>query len=494
MAASAKTAITPTREENYPSWYQEVISASELAEHSVTRGSMVIRPYGFAIWENIQQELDKRIKAKGHQNAYFPLLIPLNLLQKEAEHVDGFAKECAVVTHHRLEADQQGKLQPAGKLEEPYVIRPTSEMIIGECFSRWVQSYRDLPLKINQWANVMRWEMRTRLFLRTSEFLWQEGHTAHETKEQAYNHSLDMLSVYQDFCHNHLALPVIKGTKPEHEKFPGAIDTFCIESLMQDNKALQAGTSHFMGQNFSKSCNIEFSDKDGKRQHAWTTSWGVTTRLIGALIMTHSDDQGLVLPPKIAPYQVVIQPIVRKNANENEIFEYCQKIYDNLTSQGVRVHFDKQARSAWYWIKKGVPVRVEIGSKEVEKDSLSYFIRHNDQHKTRLVSSCQEFYQNCSYILKTIGDQLLEQATLRQEKSFSTAHNIEELENIFSTESHPGFVKTYLHYCEDSKKILDKLKATVRYIPLESNLEEAHGTCIITGKENCELVVLARAY
>lgn len=309
MAKKVQNAISPSREENYPEWYQQVIKAADLAETSPVRGCMVIKPWGYAIWENIQKELDRKFKATGHKNAYFPLFIPMRYLQKEADHVDGFAKECAVVTHSRLEADANGQLQPAGELDEPLIVRPTSETIIGELFSKWVQSYRDLPLLINQWANVVRWEMRTRLFLRTAEFLWQEGHTVHATEDDAMEETIKMLDIYAEFSEKYLAMPVIKGEKTEAERFPGADATYSIEAMMQDKKALQAGTSHFLGQNFSKSCSIKFLNKDSQEELAWTTSWGVSTRLVGGLIMTHSDDDGLVLPPAIAPAHVVILPI-----------------------------------------------------------------------------------------------------------------------------------------------------------------------------------------
>ncbi|HOM19190.1 MAG TPA: proline--tRNA ligase, partial [Thermoguttaceae bacterium] len=309
MAEELQTAIRPTRQEDYPEWYQQVIRAADMAEPSDVRGCMVIKPWGYALWENIQRVLDRKFKETGHENAYFPLFIPLSFLQKEAEHVEGFAKECAVVTHHRLETGPDGKLRPVGELEEPLVVRPTSETIIGATFSRWVQSYRDLPILINQWANVVRWEMRTRMFLRTTEFLWQEGHTVHATAEEAMAETRRMLDVYADFAEQYMAMPVIKGEKPAAERFPGAVATFSIEAIMQDRKALQAGTSHFLGQNFAKAQNIKFQDANGQEVYAWTTSWGVSTRLIGALIMTHSDDNGLVLPPRLAPVHVVILPI-----------------------------------------------------------------------------------------------------------------------------------------------------------------------------------------
>src|SRR6185437_1228879 len=335
-----KTAITPTRLEDYPEWYQQVIIAADLAESSAVRGCMVIKPWGYAIWENIQAYLDKKFKATGHVNAYFPLLIPLSYLEKEAEHVDGFAKECAVVTHHRLKADGNGGLIPDGELEEPLVIRPTSETIIGESYDKWIKSYRDLPILINQWANIIRWEMRTRLFLRTTEFLWQEGHTAHATKAEAVAETLMILDLYAKFAEEVLAIPVIKGVKPVFERFPGAVDTYCIEAMMQDGKALQAGTSHFLGQNFAKASNIQFLTKENQLEHAWTTSWGVTTRLIGGIIMTHSDDNGLVAPPRLAPVQVVIVPIWKTDEEKQQLSAIGYRVKEDLEKAGCRVEFD----------------------------------------------------------------------------------------------------------------------------------------------------------
>ncbi|MEM7792099.1 MAG: proline--tRNA ligase, partial [Verrucomicrobiota bacterium] len=379
MAKQAQTAITPTREEDYPEWYQQVVKAADLAETSPVRGCMVIKPWGYAIWENIQQELDRRFKETGHRNAYFPLFIPMSFLQKEADHVEGFAKECAVVTHSRLEAGEDGKLQPAGQLEEPLIVRPTSETIIGELFSKWVQSYRDLPLLINQWANVVRWEMRTRLFLRTAEFLWQEGHTVHATADEAMQETLKMLSEYADFAENYMAVPVITGEKTEAERFPGAEATYTIEAMMQDRKALQSGTSHFLGQNFSRSSNIKFLNADGREEFAWTTSWGVSTRLIGGLIMTHSDDNGLVLPPRIAPAHLVIIPVTPKEETRQEVLDYCIGLKRELEAQRymdgrVKVEFDDRdmrgGEKAWSWIKKGIPLRVEVGPRDMQKNSV----------------------------------------------------------------------------------------------------------------------------
>ena len=386
MAQQAKTAITPTRSEDYPEWYQQVVKAADLAETSPVRGCMVIKPWGYAIWENIQGDLDRRFKETGHKNAYFPLFIPMSYLQKEADHVDGFAKECAVVTHSRLEADADGKLQPAGKLEEPLIVRPTSETIIGELFSKWVKSYRDLPLLINQWANVVRWEMRTRLFLRTAEFLWQEGHTVHATADEAMEETRQMLDVYADFAENFMAMPVITGEKTAAERFPGADATFAIEAMMQDRKALQAGTSHFLGQNFAKSSGIKYLSSEGKEEFAWTTSWGVSTRLVGGLIMTHSDDDGLVLPPRIAPSHVVIIPVTPKEATRAAVLDYCLDLKQALEGQQymgspVRVEFDDRdmrgGEKAWGWVKQGIPLRVEVGPRDMEKDSV--FVARRDR-------------------------------------------------------------------------------------------------------------------
>ncbi len=333
MAKAPQTAITPTRADDYPEWYQQVVRAGELAEQSAVRGCMVIKPWGYALWENMQRGLDRMFKETGHVNAYFPLFIPLSYLEKEAEHVEGFAKECAVVTHHRLEAGPDGKLVPTGKLEEPLVVRPTSETIIGATYAKWVKSYRDLPILINQWANVVRWEMRTRLFLRTTEFLWQEGHTAHATRAEAEEETRKMLDVYATFAQDYMAMPVIRGEKTAGERFPGAVNTYSIEAMMQDRKALQAGTSHFLGQNFSKAQEIKFLSAEGREEFAWTTSWGVSTRLVGALVMTHGDDDGLVLPPRLAPEHVVILPITRNDEERGPVLEYCQKLKRELAAQ-----------------------------------------------------------------------------------------------------------------------------------------------------------------
>ena len=379
MSKKPKTAISPTREEDYPQWYQQVIRAADLAEISPVRGCMVIKPWGWAIWENMQKSLDGMFKATGHENAYFPLFIPMSFLEKEAEHVEGFAKECAVVTHHRLEPGADGGLVPAGPLEEPLIVRPTSETIIGAMYAKWVQSYRDLPILINQWANVVRWEMRTRMFLRTSEFLWQEGHTAHATEEEALEETERMLNVYADFAENHMAMPVIKGEKTADERFPGAISTLTIEAMMQDRKALQAGTSHFLGQNFSRAQGIKFQSQEGREEFAWTTSWGVSTRLVGALIMTHSDDDGLILPPKLAPRQIVLLPIYKNDEQRTQVLTYCDELKQQLEAQQyagepIRVQVDDRdlrgGEKNWYHVKRGVPLRAEVGPRDIEQDSV----------------------------------------------------------------------------------------------------------------------------
>lgn len=380
MAKKNKTAIIPTRENDFPQWYQQVIKEADMAENSEVRGCMIIKPWGMAIWELMQEVLDKKFKEHGHVNAYFPLLIPLNYLEREAEHAEGFATECAVVTHHRLEAkkiDGKTKMIPSGKLEEPFVIRPTSETIIGAAYSRWVQSYRDLPIKINQWVNVMRWEMRPRIFLRSAEFLWQEGHAAHEMEDEAVDEIEKMLEVYYQFCQNVLSIPAFCGEKSERERFPGAEKTMTIEAMVQDRKAIQAGTTHFMGHNFAKSSGIEFQGRDGKKHYAYTTSWGVSTRLIGTLIMAHSDDNGLVLPPAVAPKQVVIIPILVNEDKNEEILSVCKELQKKLSclefdEKKIRVELDERDLGGgvkkWDWIKKGVPIRIEIGPKDIENE------------------------------------------------------------------------------------------------------------------------------
>src|SRR6187549_1110281 len=412
-----QTAITPRRDEDFPEWYQQVVRAADLAENSDVRGCMVIKPWGYGIWENMQRGLDGMFKATGHKNAYFPLFIPLSYLAKEAAHVEGFAKECAVVTHHRLEADGKGGLRPApaAELTEPLVVRPTSETIIGATYAKWVQSYRDLPILINQWANVVRWEMRPRVFLRTAEFLWQEGHTAHETESEAREETAQMLRVYETFARDYLALPVLTGEKSEGERFPGAVQTLCIEAMVQDRKAIQAGTSHFLGQNFAKASGIQFVSRENKQEYAWTTSWGVSTRLIGTVIMMHGDDDGLIVPPRIAPAHVVILPVTPKPDTRAAVLEACDRLASELRAQSyagapIRVDVDKRdvagGTKNWEWIKKGAPLRVEIGPRDLEKGGCAV-VRRDRTPKEKTFPTTQEFVSSAATVLQEIQDGLL---------------------------------------------------------------------------------------
>ncbi|MCB1107529.1 MAG: proline--tRNA ligase [Chlamydiia bacterium] len=493
-----KKAISPTREEDYPEWYQQVIKVAELAEHSPVRGCMVIKPWGYALWENIQRILDRRFKETGHQNAYFPLFIPLSYLEKEAKHVEGFAKECAVVTHHRL-VEKEGKLIPDGKLEEPLVVRPTSEMIIGEMFSKWIESHRDLPLLINQWANVVRWEMRTRLFLRTAEFLWQEGHTAHASEEEAREETLRMLDVYVDFAENKLAMPVFKGEKSESERFPGAVATYTFEAMMQDGKALQAGTSHFLGQNFSKAQNITFQDKDGNQIPAWTTSWGVTTRLIGGMIMTHGDDDGLVLPPRIASAQIVILPLIHKPEAKEKVLAYCRELKKKLQ----KIHYcedpltvqldEREIRSGekvWSWIKKGVPIRIEVGPRELEENQLS-IAKRNKGHKDFEKQSEEELLKTITHQLEEIQRDLYQKAKAFQESHVKEVNTKEEFYDFFKNEI--GFASCHWSGDPAVEDLVQKdLSVTIRCIPSDGNKEK--GLCPFTGKESPQRVLFAKSY
>ena len=510
--AKPQNAIVPSRSEDFPEWYQQVVRASDLAENSEVRGCMVIKPWGYGLWEQIQSQLDKMFKDTGHKNAYFPLLIPLSYLEKEAEHAEGFATECAVVTHHRLEAqkDENGKTKmiPTGKLSEPFIIRPTSETIIGAAFARWIESYRDLPLLINQWANVMRWEMRPRLFLRTAEFLWQEGHTVHETSDEAWEETEKILDVYEKFAREHLAIPVLTGEKTENERFPGADRTLCIEAMVQDKKAIQAGTSHFLGQNFSKASDISFAGRDGSKQFGWTTSWGVSTRLVGTLIMAHGDDDGIKLPPMVAPTQVVILPIVPKEENSDSVMTAVHKLADQLydakyAGLPLRVEVDDRdmhgGAKNWEWIKKGAPIRVEIGPRDVDKGSVAV-ARRDKPHKEKQFIEAQEFLEEVGNILQQIQSNLLEEATEFRDTNMQNIDSMEEFIKFFTPsnkekpEIHGGFA--LCHWAgsnEEEEKIAKDYKVTIRCIPHGDQFSE-EGTCILTGKPSNRRVVFSKAY
>lgn len=431
-----KTAITPTRESNFAEWYQQIIVAADLAENSPVRGSMVIKPYGYAIWENIQRLFDAKIKALGVENAYFPLLIPLEFLSKEAEHIDGFAKECAVVTHHRLKKDDTGKLVPDGELQSPYIIRPTSEAIIGHVISNWIHTYRDLPLKLNQWCNVMRWEMRPRLFLRTSEFLWQEGHTVFATETEAHADAKLMLNTYYEFMTQTLALPAIPGEKTAEERFPGAKNTYTLEVMMQDGKALQAGTSHYLGQSFSHAFNIQFANAQNQQETAYTASWGISTRLIGGLIMTHADDDGLVLPPEIAPHQVVIIPLFHKSEQAEAVLSYCEQIKATLQSHNVRTYIDatddKAPNKVWKWVKRGAPIRLEIGAKEMEAHTLT--LSRRDEPKPQKHTLSIENLNTIPTLLNDIQSALLQRSITYRDANLKTVSNLTELNDLFEND------------------------------------------------------------
>ena len=504
MAAKKKSAITPTRSDDYPEWYQQVIKAADLAEVSPVRGCMVIKPWGYALWENMQSTLDRKFKETGHRNAYFPLFIPMSFLEKEAEHVEGFAKECAVVTHHRLEPSAEGGLEPAGPLEEPLIVRPTSETIIGAMYAKWVQSYRDLPIKINQWCNVVRWELRTRLFLRTAEFLWQEGHTAHATEEEAWEETRQMLDVYADFAENHMALPVVKGEKTAGERFPGAVSTLSIEAMMQDRKALQAGTSHFLGQNFSRAQDISFQDQNGQQVHAWTTSWGLSTRMVGALIMAHSDDDGLVLPPRLAPTHVVVLPIYRSDDEKRKVMEYCNQVVAGLKTkqydgQSLEVEVDDRdvrgGDKKWHHVKRGVPFRVEIGPRDV--DSQTVFVGRRDLQKSN-GQPWKEFVETVDQQLADMQRALYDKAFKFREDHTVKIDSLDDFRDYFtakdsqSPEIHGGFAWCHWSESEEMEAILKELKVTPRCIPLSDNTES--GTCLFTGKPSQSRAVFAKAY
>ncbi|WP_298737508.1 proline--tRNA ligase [uncultured Chitinophaga sp.] len=484
------------RSVDYSQWYNDLVLKGGLADYSPVKGCMVIKPYGFALWEGMRDVLDKMFKETGHQNAYFPLFIPKSFLSREADHVEGFAKECAVVTHYRLKNDPNGGgvvVDPEAKLEEELIIRPTSETIIWNTYKDWIQSYRDLPLLINQWANVVRWEMRTRLFLRTAEFLWQEGHTAHATSEEAVEEARRMLEVYADFAENYMALPVIKGVKSPAERFAGAVDTYCIEALMQDGKALQAGTSHFLGQNFAKAFDVQFSNKENKLEYVWATSWGVSTRLIGALVMTHSDDDGLVLPPRIAPLQVVIVPIYKNEEQKAKIDAKVAEIVQDLKRAGVSVKYDDSdnARPGWKFAEyemKGVPVRIAIGARDLE-NNVAEVARRDTKEKSSL--SLDDIAAHIKDLLEEIQQNIYNKAKAYRDAHITPANTFEEFERLLDEKG--GFISAHWDgTTETEEAIKERTKATIRCIPL-NNPQEA-GTCILTGKPSTQRVLFARAY
>lgn len=506
MGKQAKTAITPTRSQDYPEWYQQVVKASDLAENSPVRGCMVIKPWGYAIWENIRGVLDGMFKETGVKNAYFPLFIPKRFLEKEAEHVEGFAKECAVVTHHRLEEGEDGSLVPAGLLEEPLVVRPTSETIIGESFSRWVSSYRDLPLLINQWCNVVRWEMRTRIFLRTSEFLWQEGHTAHVSANEAMERTLQMLDIYAKLAESYFAIPVIKGEKTASERFPGAVNTYTVEAMMQDRKALQAGTSHFLGQNFARASEIKYQSAQKKEEYAWTTSWGVSTRLIGAIIMMHGDDNGLVLPPMIASSHVALMPIIKKAGDRSTVMDFTHTLATELRGQHyhgrkIEVEIDDRETGGgrvWDWIKKGIPLRVEIGPRDIARNSV--FVGRRDRGPREKESILRDqFIKTISPMLDEMQKNLFDRALRFREENTTQIDSKEDFFAFFTPHNpekpdiHGGFALA--HWCGNQiceEKIKRDLSVTIRCIP--SDAENETGKCIACGDRSPRRVVFAKAY
>lgn len=483
--SAARTAISPTRAENFPEWYQEVVKAADMAENSPVRGSMVIKPYGYGVWEQIQRSLDDKIKAEGVQNAYFPLLIPLSFISREAEHIDGFAKECAVVTHHRLEKGPKGELipSPAAELEEPFVIRPTSETIIGDSMSKWVKSYRDLPLLLNQWCNVMRWEMRTRLFLRTSEFLWQEGHNAFETAEQAEQDARKMLEVYASLYRDTLAMYPICGEKTPDERFPGAVHTYTIEAMMQDGKALQAATSHNLGQNFAKSCAIKFQGRDGAEHFAYTTSWGLSTRSIGGLIMTHGDDDGLQMPPHVAPHQIIILPMTKNDdLNDARVIEYAQNIAKDLRKSGIRVHIDlseqRGADKMWSAIKKGIPIRVEIGLREVENSELTH-TRRDIGRTSKTTCSVAQFLSDAPKILADIHQNLYQNSEKKTKSNIVECRSAQDVRAFFESSQKLGFAKISVELLNDQSlnQFRKENAVSTRCMPFEDE-----GRCVLLAK------------
>lgn len=484
-----------SREEDYSQWYNEIVGKADMAEHSAVRGCMVIKPYGYAIWENMQAALDKMFKETGHSNAYFPLFIPKSFFSKEASHVEGFATECAVVTHYRLKNDGNGNIivDEDAKLEEELIVRPTSETIIWNTYKGWIQSYRDLPILVNQWANVVRWEMRTRLFLRTAEFLWQEGHTAHATSQEAIEETERMLDVYADFAENWMAVPVIRGKKTANERFAGALDTYCIEALMQDGKALQAGTSHFLGQNFAKAFDVKFTSKEGKLDYVWATSWGVSTRLIGALIMAHSDDSGLVLPPKLAPIQVVIVPIYRSDEELEKISELAITLSKELKQKNISVKYDDRdtLRPGFKFAEyemKGVPVRLAIGGRDLENGTIEIARRDTKEKQTISREGIVDHIEN---LLIDIQQNIYNKALKFREENTREANSYQEFKELLDTKA--GFISAHWDgTSETEKRIKDETKATIRCIPLNNKPED--GICIVTGKPSTQRVLFARAY
>lgn len=486
----------PSRSEDYSLWYNELVKKAGLAENSPVRGCMVIKPYGFAIWEKMQQTLDTMFKETGHSNAYFPLFIPKSYLSREADHVEGFAKECAVVTHYRLKTNEEGtgvEVDPEARLEEELIVRPTSETVIWDSYKNWIQSYRDLPLLLNQWANVVRWEMRTRLFLRTAEFLWQEGHTAHATKQEAQDETVQMMNVYAEFVEKFMGVPVIKGVKTESERFAGAEDTYCIEAMMQDGKALQAGTSHFLGQNFAKAFDVKFATKEGKEEYVWGTSWGVSTRLMGALIMAHSDDEGLVLPPNLAPIQVVIVPIYKGEEQLARITEVVDKLVGELKGLGISVKFDDRDthKPGWKFAEyelKGVPVRIAMGNRDLENGTVEIARRDTKEKNTIALTDCVAHIQG---LLTEMQDHVYQKALNFQKENTHEVASYDEFKQVL--EEKGGFI--YAHWDgtpETEEKVKEETKATIRCIPLFR--EMTPGTCMVTGKPSKGKVLFAKAY
>lgn len=486
-----------TRQEDYSKWYNELVVSADLAENSAVRGCMVIKPYGYAIWEKMQAELDRMFKETGHENAYFPLFVPKSLFEAEEKNAEGFAKECAVVTHYRLKTDPANPakliVDPEAKLEEELIVRPTSEAIIWNTYKGWIQSYRDLPILINQWANVVRWEMRTRLFLRTAEFLWQEGHTAHETKAEAIAEAQQMNDIYAEFAENFMAIPVLKGVKSENERFAGAVETYCIEALMQDGKALQAGTSHFLGQNFAKAFDVKFASKEGNLEYVWATSWGVSTRLMGALIMTHSDDQGLVLPPNLAPIQVVIVPIYKGEEQLAEISEVAEDLADKLKTVGISVKYDKRDtyKPGWKFAQyelQGVPVRLAIGPKDLEKGNVELARRDT---LTKEVVSQELVVEKIQDLMVEMQENLYQKARNFRDSHITTVDTFEEFKKVLNGKG--GFISAHWDGTPETEKaIKEQTKATIRLMPIDGKQEE--GKCVLTGKYSAQRVLFAKAY